>query len=287
MKSDRRAPFLARFYFGSVAWLDRALTLVHATFSGVWLGLLGRGTLHAADQLYYDQKRSMYCDESYNKHGLRNWERQAIDAYFGGCRSILVAATGGGREVLALRNLEFDADGFECHPELCAAANRLLEREGLEPDVRLAERDRCVDGSRSYDGLVVGWGAYMLIQGRRRRIEFLAGMRERAAPGAPILLSFFSRSCDDRRLRIVAGVANALRRIARRERVEIGDDLRPNYVHVFTRDEIAAELREAGFDLAHFERSPYGHAVGIAAAVGERDARRVADVSVGLLTTYT
>jgi hypothetical protein len=49
--------------------------------------------------------------------------------------------------------------------------------------------------------------------------------------------------------------------------VEIGDDLAPNYVHYFTRSEIASELSEAGFALQCYSPEPYGHAVGVAQPV--------------------
>jgi hypothetical protein len=48
----------------------------------------------------------------------------------------------------------------------------------------------------------------------------------------------------------------------RREHLEVGDDLSPNYVHHFTQREIELELSESGFDLQFYSDRQYGHAVG-------------------------
>jgi hypothetical protein len=55
-----------------------------------------------------------------------------------------------------------------------------------------------------------------------------------------------------------------LRRLRQREKIELGDALEPEYVHYFTQNEIAGELREGGFALQYYGEDPYGHAVGMA-----------------------
>jgi hypothetical protein len=176
----------------------------------------------------------------------------------------LIVGVGGGREALALRKLCYQVDGFECHPELLEYANGLLEREGLTPDIKRAPRDLCPAGGRIYDGLIVGWGAYMLIRGRQRRIEFLRQLRSQTEVGSPVLLSFFTRSYDGLYFRLIMAIGNTIRWLLRRDYLEMGDDLSPNYVHHFTRREIAAELRESGFEIKFYSDKQYGHAVGIA-----------------------
>src|SRR5690606_35718228 len=89
----------------------------------------------------------------------------------------------------------------------------------------------------------------MLIPGRQARLALLRGLRPRLAPGAPVLLSFFTRTGDSGRLRSVARIAAALRRLRGAEPVALGDDLAPNFVHRFSVEEIREELREAGFEL--------------------------------------
>ncbi len=255
------APLLAKLYFASYAALVRLTAGLAACFTGVWLGLLPRRVLYTIDAAYYDSQR-YYRTDVYNRRGLWPWEQRAFDTYFAGCRSVLVAAAGGGREVLALRRLGFDAQGFECHPDLARFANQLLEQDGQPSDIKLAARDTCPDFSRTYDGLIVGWGAYMLIRGREQRIEFLRQLRKHAELDTPVLLSFFHLAGGIRRYQIAAAIGSALAWVLRGERVEVGDFLVPNFAHFFTRQELEGELRAGGFELVFFATDEYGHAVG-------------------------
>jgi hypothetical protein len=105
---------------------------------------------------------------------------------------------------------------------------------------------------------------YALIQGRARRIAFLRQLRAQCAAGTPLLLSFFTRKSDRFRFRFTRRVANVFRWLLRRERVEMGDELMPTYIHNFTQAEIAAEMQAAGFQLVYFDTDEYGQAVGLA-----------------------
>lgn len=267
------------FYLLSARSLDRLVGLIRASFNGVWLGLFSRELLHQIDGHYYDTT-SNYHDESYNRRGLWMWEREMLRRYFSDCETLLVAAVGGGRETLGLHRLGYRVDSFECNPTLVARANRLLEEDGVQGRVQLTVRDSCPPGTGIYDGLIVGWGAYMLIQGRARRVAFLRELRARVRSGGPIMLSFFTRPGDLLSFRITAGVANLFRALMRRERAELGDSLAPVYAHHFTRAEIAGELRDAGFELVFYSTQDYGHAV--AEAVPRRaDAPAVVDSGTG------
>src|SRR5687768_16422152 len=94
--------FPARAYFSSYRWVGRLQNLLSAGFVGIWLRLLSDDRRFAIDREYYDGE-PMYRTEAYHERGLLPWERVAIDAHFRGCSSLLVAAAGGGREVLGLR----------------------------------------------------------------------------------------------------------------------------------------------------------------------------------------
>jgi hypothetical protein len=255
---------VVRIYLLSTRGFQKLFILFKACLNGFWLGILDNQTLHDIDRHYYDENKRTYCSDKYNKSGLRSWEKAVTDEYFQTRERLLMVGVGGGREVLALRKLSYEVDGFECHPELLEYANDLLEREGLAPSVMLAPRDQCPAVGPVYDGAIVGWGAYMLIQGREKRIGFLRQMRSQVKEGSPVLLSFFTRSYDSLYFRLVRAIANGFRRALRRDRLETGDDLAPNYVHYFTEKEIAAELREAGFEIRFYSDKQYGHAVGIA-----------------------
>jgi hypothetical protein len=251
----------------------KLLRHVAAMFDGFWLGLLSREDWAQFDKLFYDtqkelvgQKGVRYDQEEWNLSGLHSWEAAAIEGHFSAGSRVVVTGAGGGREVLGLLERGFDAIGYEPHPGLVAAGSELLERRGHPGRLFVSSRDTFPAIADSCDAILVGWGSYTLIAGRRRRIEFLRAARAYLAGGAPIMLSFFQRvSQGDAYLATVSKVANMIRRARRSERVELGDALSPHLVHRFTRDEIASELEEAGFRMEVFERHPYGHAIARAA----------------------
>lgn len=242
-----RAPALVRAYAGaSFAW-TRAGVLLQAVFEGAWLGLLRREDLHDVDERFY-HRNAPYKTDAHNLRGLFTWEEQAIGEAFGGCRRILVLGAGGGREVLALARRGHEVTGYECNPALADFAAEFLPRQDCAARVHYLPRDAAPPApDEPYDGIILGWGAYMLIPGRAHRVDLLRRLRALVHPGGPILLSFFTRAGDGPRVRVSAAVANAVRTVLRRERIERGDALSPNFVHYFVAKEVAAELREAGW----------------------------------------
>ncbi|HUE95139.1 MAG TPA: hypothetical protein VMN39_00680, partial [Longimicrobiaceae bacterium] len=149
--------FLVRLHtlsFGIQARLNRAMSV---GLNGVWLALLQREDLHAVSSAVYS-KRTFYHTPEYNRSGLWEWETRAINEHFASCSRLLVAAAGGGREVLALRKRGFAVDGFEAHPGLVHFANEFLQEEGHGNGIQLAPWDGCPDYPHVYDGVIIGWG---------------------------------------------------------------------------------------------------------------------------------
>lgn len=190
--------------------------------------------------------------------GLSGWERDAVEGWFAPGSRIMVLGVGGGREVIALRRLGFEAFGWESHPALVAAAQALAAEEGHPGVIHPAPRDELPAGTDRYDAVILGWGMYMLVHPRERRVALLRAARGRLAGNGPILLSFFPRVGDDARALGVHRVASLVRRVLRRPPPELGDDMLPNAVHRFTRDEIASELGEAGLELLHYDPAGEG-----------------------------
>jgi hypothetical protein len=270
-------PLLVRPYFFQRAIrkrLPRAVQrspvygLLEAGVDGIWLGLMHRDLLRQVSEVQYEDARKYrtkeydYQNSDYNRRGLWRWEQEAISRHFGSCRRLMVVGAGGGREVLALRRLGYEVDGFECDPGLVARANELLAAEGLVGTMRPCAPDECPLAEGPYDGIVVGWGAYLHIPGKQRRMKFLRGLRRLMSDGSPILVSFLCRSSHARRVRVIARAANLIRWLLHRELVELGDALDPHFFHFFTREEIVAELEAAGFQLVDYSEVGYGHAVG-------------------------
>jgi hypothetical protein len=243
-------------------------SLAESVWIGARLGALDRDGVHRLDERYYAGGKGGehidYEGDAHNTRGLFDWEAPVVARWFAGRGRLLVLAVGGGREVLALRKLGIEADGAECHPGLVDAANRLLARHGFAGDVRVVPRDQAPVTQTRYGGVIVGWSAYMLVQGRARRIALLRGLRALVEPGSPVLVSFFFRDGSPFRHGVITRVGNALRRARGREPLEEGDILGPNFIHLFTEAEVRAELREGGFDPVFYSTEGTGHAVGIA-----------------------
>ena len=187
---ERSAPLLVRIFFSSQSLLERAFRVAKACFVGLWLGVLTRERMHAIDEEFYTRTRNRrdrpdYHDREYNRRGLWEWEEQALTEHFAECERLMLIGAGGGREVLALLRLGYCVDGFESHPALVAAANGLLREEGFDTSVGLVPRDESPKTNSTYDGIIVGWGAYMLVQSRRRRIALLEQLRARTQKAMP------------------------------------------------------------------------------------------------------
>jgi hypothetical protein len=260
--SDR----LVRAYVNSFRLRKRAFAVLNAVIDGLWLGAFSREQLARIDETHYDtlvERNEIatfsYADDHWNTSGLRPWEAAAVEQAFPAGARVVVTGAGGGREVLALLERGYDAIGYEPHPGFVAAGDDLLTRRGHPGRMRAMAREGFPD-AEPFDALLVGWGSYMLTPGRAHRMAFLRGARERMPAGAPALLSFFVRSPDERDYARLTAAANLLRRLRGLELAEIGDALRPNYVHHFTREELAAELAGAGFALSSYDERPYGHA---------------------------
>lgn len=242
MPADER---LARAALASARLPNRIAHGSRALLSGLWLGLLSDAGLRRLDELYYEGT-DLYRTKEWNERGLFDWESDLVERHLPPGGRVLVAACGGGREVLALLEAGFDAVGYEPHAELADYGRRLLSEHGHPARVHPAPRDELPAGPA--DALILGWGAYSLVHGRARRVALLAPAVRILPSGAPLLLSFFHRTGDTRELRLARGVANALRRAARREPVELGDTLAPNRVRLFSEGELRDELREAGLE---------------------------------------
>jgi hypothetical protein len=180
----------------------------------------------------------------------------------------LVAAAGGGREVLALCNEGFDAEGFECSLPLVHASQKMLAHFGGASRVIHCPADAVPEGAPIYEGLIVGWTSYMHIPTNVRRILFLQALRRRALPRSPVLISFLTQSRNANFDAAVLRTAKFFQFfIGRRDdRLELGDHINgQTYMHWFTRDQIESEMGSSGFRVAHYcEEGDLGYAVGIA-----------------------
>ena len=259
--NDAGKPLLGRLFFRGYRTLEGLTEALSGVYTGLALGILSQRDLHLISERKYKGEK-FYRSEAYNKRGLWDWERRAVEKHFAGCKSLLVLAAGGGREVLALRKRGMTVDGFESDPALVRFANELIEKESAGSGIELSPWDHAPAGDRRYDGVIVGWGAYMHIRGRKTRVALLRELRDKLETGSPVLLSFYTRMGLRRYFPAVARVGNLAARLFGGDRVEVGDSLIPNFVHFFIRAEMESEFREGGFEMVEFIEEEYGHSVG-------------------------
>jgi hypothetical protein len=225
-----------------------------------------RRRLNAVTAKHFDESR-YYASAEHNLEGFFDWETPLLDRYFRRGSRILVAGAGAGREVLALRKAGFDAEGFECSLSLVRASEKFFDQLGEPKYVTHCPPDMVPPGPPTYDGLIVGWGAYTHIPTNLRRVAFLQALRLRALPHSPLVISFFLRNTYSYDT-VVYRTATLCRRFLRggKEPLNPGDHLEwSRYVHRFTRDEVEGELRTAGFRVEHYrEETNAGYALGIA-----------------------
>jgi 2-polyprenyl-3-methyl-5-hydroxy-6-metoxy-1,4-benzoquinol methylase len=242
-----------------LAWFINAFQIIH---QGFWLGMLDRKSLYYLTDRNY-RTCEMYKTSSYNLTGLRLWEVTVLDRFFLDCRSVLLGAMGGGREVIALARRGIQVDAFDCSNVLVEIARQLLASENINSKLILSSPAQVPETFGIYDGIIVGWGAYMHIPGREARIEFLKQFRRHVRSGGPILLSFLSYETVSRRFRLIFAIAKFVRFVRRSsEPVELGDSLISAFQHQFTKEEIEQELKESEFRLEYFSEDGYPHAIG-------------------------
>lgn len=231
---------------------------------GFWLGWIEAHHLESITNIYYD-RHSKYTSELYNLSGLLCWEHAAIRRYFQGRRKILVGGAGGGREALALSRMDIDVTAFDCNENLVSLASGLAEKEGLPIRIHHVAPSNVPHLDTTFDGLLIGWGAYMHISDSKKRISFLNSIRQLVQEDTPLLLSFFTRNPDSKRFRYIHRIASAIRTLrCSTTPVELGDTLDGTLDHYFTQEELSDELQAGGFKIVHYDEHPYGYAVALA-----------------------
>ncbi len=196
-----------------------------------------------------------YTGTGYLDSGLQFWEEMAVNQFFPRTGKILVGSAGGGRELIALARAGYWADGFECSSAMVAAGRKALAERQIEGALQWAPPSSVPRMPTLYDAGIVGWNGYTYISPKNRRIEFLQSMAEHIRAGAPILVSCAIRVGRGRAAVWTPRVANAVRALTFRPRVFTAGDAFPGRPrHEFTRQQLNAELQEAGLEPVAFWR---------------------------------
>jgi hypothetical protein len=249
-----------RLALHSDRWFKRAMNGLRAVHQGLWLGLFRAEDIAQANSTAY-ARWDRYLSADYNRSGFADWERDAVVRHFPPDSTILVASAGAGREVLGLERLGYHPVGFDPSFELVAQGRRLIVSEGSTARLLLSLPDQVPPGVEGpFGGVLVGWGGYIHIHTRAARVSFLKNLRDLVDPNAPMILSFFLRSAEDRSFTATLGIARFVRALRRsREPIELGDTIEGTFDHYFTWDEIESELAEGGFSVVESSSAPYPH----------------------------
>lgn len=255
----RRPGWLTGYLLGE-RLLEGSIARLRGAWDGLWLGVLDEERLALLDQTYYDGE-AVYRTEAHNRRGLFPWEEHVVREHLVPGSTVVVTGAGGGREVVALLARGFDASGYEPNAALAAVGSALTVADGFGDRVHVSGRSVVPDGVRA-DAVVLGWGCYMLVPSRTRRVELLRAAAAATGGRGVVVLSYFPMPGDRRQFAAAHRVAAPLRRWRGREQPLLGDALTPNFAHHFTRGQVRDELTAAGLRLVASGTGNYGWAVG-------------------------
>ena len=221
-------------------------------FQGCWMGLLPESVCDEISELSYGDGAA-YSNGAYLDSGFHFWEELAIGRYFAPAGSVLVAAAGSGREMIALARAGFEADGFDCSRPMVQAGREALAARNIAGVLEWAPPCQIPPIRHPYDALIVGWNGYCYISPRFRRIAFLKNLKANLGPGAPVLVSGAFRTKRSQSAVWTPRVGNFVRRVTFRPPAFEAGDLFPGRPrHHFTRGQLEREMTDAGFLPAEF-----------------------------------
>jgi hypothetical protein len=241
---------LASFYL----WNNRAFRVIHggaqALFEGFWMGLLPEQAYDVISEKSYGSGKE-YTNDRYLDQGLYFWEELAVRAWITPGDRVMVAAAGGGRELIGLTRIGFEAAGFDCSRAMVQAGQRALAARGMAATLEWSPPCMVPPMSGDFQAAIVGWNGYGYISPRSRRIAFLKSLRAQLPTGAPVLVSTAIRTPRARLAIWTPRIANVVRACTFRPRVfEPGDSFQGRPKMHFTRRQLESELAEGGFSPA-------------------------------------
>jgi 2-polyprenyl-3-methyl-5-hydroxy-6-metoxy-1,4-benzoquinol methylase len=258
----QRPPIRLRLFSLSKRVLARAHRVIESVHAGFWLGFLDRDQLNAIVFQHYETAK-LYRTAEHDLYGFFPWESNLMRDYFKGRRSVVVAAAGGGREMIALARAGVQVEGFECNPRLVEKCKEFFAEAGVSGRILNAEPDQVPSGLQKYDGAIVGYGALAHIVGRTNRINFLRDLKNHLYPGAPLMLSVGRRPDGAQYYSWIYQIARAIRFLrGSADAIELGDDLLDCFTHRFVQSEARSELQEAGFTVLTSVETTEIYAVG-------------------------
>ena len=251
-------PAVVRLSVASSRVVSRLVGGLWSVHSGFWLGVLSDRAVEQSTELFY-ASNPRFLDAEHNTAGLYPWEQELVAAYCPAGGRILVPAAGGGREVIALAEMGYEAVGYDPSPELVSLGNELISDMHSDAVLLLSHgSEQPADLGPPFDSVLFGWGGVSHIRGSATRVATLERVLDVLKPGGSLIVSFLSREPESRRFTLTYRVATWIRRLVRSGvTVELGDTVDGSFDHYFTFDEVTAESAAAGFIEVEQVSSPF------------------------------
>jgi SAM-dependent methyltransferase len=259
------ATSLGRWLFAGLYLCGRTFERASTLFFHAAAGAAPLADLRAAIQREWDGQAAH--SESYIGSGLTLWERDFYLAFLKPDDRVLVIGCGTGRDLLALRQLGYRAEGLDLGPWCTARARAVLQSRGLEAPVYSGAIET-TEVPGAFDAFIFSWLCYGYIPQSAARFHVLRKLRAHLTSGGRILLTYEPARTVPRRLPI--RLAQLVGRLSRSDwRPEYGDVVRlagpgrsfEHYEHQFTREGLEQEARAAGLTVAFHEQDEVGKAV--------------------------
>ena len=227
-------------------------------------GAVRLADLRAAIEREWDKVGASHW-EDYNWSCLMTWERNFYLRFLKPDDRVLVVGCGTGRDLLALLERGYQAEGLDVAPGCTATAGRLLRQRGYEVPLYTGAIE-AIELPGRFDAFILSWFCYSYIPQSETRIHVLRKLREHLNPGGRILVTYAPAKTLPRRLpiRLTQLVAWATRSDWRPEygdHLTIHDRHNLHYEHQFTREGLEGEARAAGLSVAFHARGDEGTAV--------------------------
>ncbi len=210
--------------------------------------------------------------------GLFEWEREILDGpHFPKRGRVLLAAAGGGRELLALCQRGFEVLAFEPSP-LVEGARQVARGFPHATVVQASYSDLiaacearvgplasfCAPGT--FDAVLLGWGSLIHVTEPQLQLEILRAARA-LAPRGPTLASFALApppgSARGRSDRLRSALRSAFRPLGAHPPPPSGVTYSPSggVLYTFHRDELLQLAARSGFSVERLEAYPFPHAL--------------------------
>jgi SAM-dependent methyltransferase len=258
---------MRRVVFHGAYALGRGCERAAQVFFYLAVGATRRDDLHRAIHGFWDSAGQLAWDP-YTYSGLLPWEEDFYGRFLKPGDHLLVGGCGTGRELVALLERGFPAEGVDVASGCVRLARRALAVRGLVAEVHACAIEH-LPVSRPFDVVILATQLYSIVPGAEARIALLRRAVEHLAPGGHVLLSYIARTGRQPRpvLTKLARLAAALTRADWRP--EYGDVLIPagggrvfaHYEHRFVPEEIEDEVRRAGLRVILHEPDDVGKLV--------------------------